>query len=134
MLGRGGLPKLGARQCEAIGLRRGRRPKVRDRLDRTGHVEQQGVGVEVRDELDPAVPHRRHGGAGLGAGGREVGAKGLVQRVNVGDAVAFAGLGDSRGLDVGVQNIDGRRLPEELGFQQVAIRELVSKLGHDVGP
>jgi len=51
------------------------------RLHRPGHVEQDGIGVEFHGQLDATVSHGGHGGAGVDAGGGEMGAEGVAEGV-----------------------------------------------------
>jgi len=96
--------------------------EVWEGVDGSGDVEEDGVGVEVHGQFDTAVAHGGHGGSGVGTGGGEVGAEGVAKGVDVGDAVAVVLFGDARGLEVGVEDADGRRAVEEFGVEfQVAV-------------
>ena len=105
------------RRCVGCRFLGRRRDEVGQCINGPGDVEEDGVGVEVHGEFDAAVAHGGHGGSGVDAGGGEVGAEGVAEGVDVGDAVAGVFFGDAGGLEVGVEDADGRRAVEEFGIE-----------------
>jgi len=69
------------------------------------------------------MAHGRHGGAGVDGGGGEVGAEGVTEGVDVDDAAARVVRGDSGGLEVGVEDMDGGWTGEEFALGGKAVAE-----------
>ena len=73
-------------------------------VNRAGHVEELGVGVDVGGQFGLGVAHRGLGGAERHARGAEVRAEGDTKGVNIHDAVSFVALGDTGHGQIAVED------------------------------
>jgi len=72
------------------------------------------------------VAHGGHSGSGVDASDGEVGTEGVTQGVDIHHATSLVELGDSGGLDVGVEYLDGRWV-----FDQLFVKRRVALVGQE---
>ena len=98
-------------------------------IDSRSYVKQSRIGVDVHRQVERAVAHGGHGGAGAYASGGEVGSEGVAKGVKIDCSVSVIPLRDTRGCQIAVEDLDEiPRHVEQWGTGGQAHRQGVARL------